>query len=80
MLIHPSQVESVNAVFSPTEADIAFATRVVAAFHEAEVQGLASIQLDGRFIDYPIVASAQRILAMAEAIRHKTTAHGVLSR
>ena len=76
MLIHPSQVEPVNTVFSPTEADIAFATRVVVAFHEAEAQGLASIQLDGRFIDYPIMESAQRILAIAEAIRHKTAAHG----
>ena len=76
MLIHPSQVEPVNAVFSPTEAEVAFATRVVAAFHEAEAQGLASIQLDGRFIDYPIVESAQRILATAEAIWHKTEAGG----
>ena len=74
--IHPSQGEPVNAVFSPTEAEVAFAIRVVTAFHEAEAQGLASIQLDGRCIDYPIVESAQRILATAEAIRHKTTAHG----
>lgn len=74
MLIHPSQVEAVNAIFAPTAAEIAWATRVVAAFQDAEAQGLASLQLDGRFIDYPIVESAQHVLAMAEAIRHQKPA------
>lgn len=63
MVIHPSQVEPVNTVFSPTPEEIAFATRVVEAFRQSEAQGLASIQLDGQFIDYPIVESAQRLLA-----------------
>ncbi len=65
MAIHPSQVEPINTIFSPTLDEVAFARRVVAAFEAAEAQGLASIQLDGQFIDYPIVESAQRILAMA---------------
>ena len=69
MAIHPSQVEPINTVFSPSEAEIAHATRVVDAFTQAEAEGLASIQLDGQFIDYPIVESAQRILAMAAAIK-----------
>ena len=69
MAIHPSQVEPINAVFSPSDAEVAFATRVVDAFTQAEADGLASIQLDGQFIDYPIVESAQRVLAMAAAIK-----------
>ena len=68
MAIHPSQVEPINTVFSPSDAEIAYATRVVAAFTQAEADGLASIQLDGQFIDYPIVESAQRVLAMAAAL------------
>ena len=68
MAIHPSQVEPINTVFSPSAAEIAFATRVVDAFTQAEADGLASIQLDGQFIDYPIVESAQRVLAMAKAL------------
>jgi citrate lyase subunit beta/citryl-CoA lyase len=68
MAIHPSQVEPLNTVFSPSAAEIAFATRVVAAFTQAEADGLASIQLDGQFIDYPIVESAQRVLAMAAVL------------
>ena len=65
MAFHPSQVEAINTIFSPTLDEVTFARRVVAAFEAAEAQGLASIQLDGQFIDYPIVASAQRVLAMA---------------
>lgn len=69
MAIHPSQVEPINTVFSPSDAEIAHATRVVDAFAQAEADGLASIQLDGQFIDYPIVESAQRVLALAVAIK-----------
>ena len=69
MAIHPGQVEPINAVFSPTDAEVAQATRVVDAFAQAEADGLASIQLDGQFIDYPIVESARRVLAMAAAIK-----------
>jgi citrate lyase subunit beta/citryl-CoA lyase len=65
MCIHPGQVDLVNAVFSPTPEEVAAARRVVEAFHHAETQGLASIQLDGQFIDYPIVEAAQRLLATA---------------
>jgi citrate lyase subunit beta/citryl-CoA lyase len=65
MCIHPGQVEPVNAVFSPTPEEVAAARRVIEVFRHAETQGLASIQLDGQFIDYPIVEAAQRLLATA---------------
>jgi citrate lyase subunit beta/citryl-CoA lyase len=69
MAIHPSQVAPINTVFSPSAAEIACATRVVDAFSQAEANGLASIQLDGQFIDYPIVESAQRVLATAACLQ-----------
>jgi citrate lyase subunit beta/citryl-CoA lyase len=62
MCIYPPQVEPVNRAFTPTEQEIAFARRVVAAFAKAEREGSSSIQLDGYFIDYPIVYKAQRTL------------------
>ena len=71
MCIHPKQVPVVNGVFTPTEAEVAFAERVVAAFAEAEAAGSAAIQLDGKFIDYPIVYRAQRVLRTIEAIRRR---------
>ena len=69
MCIHPDQLPIVNRVFTPSEAEIAFAERVVAAFARAEAEGSASIQLDGKFIDYPIVYRAQRVLDRVAAIR-----------
>jgi citrate lyase subunit beta/citryl-CoA lyase len=65
MCIHPDQVALANAAFSPDEATVAQAKRVVAAFDKAESEGLASIQLDGQFIDYPIVQRARRVLGAA---------------
>ena len=72
MCIHPNQIAVVNRVFTPTNAEIDFAERVVAAFAEAEKQGSAAIQLDGKFIDYPIVYRAQRTLDAMAAIRARS--------
>jgi len=69
MCIHPGQIAVVNRVFTPTDAEIAFAERVNAAFAQAEAEGSAAIQLDGKFIDYPIVYRARRVLRKVAAIR-----------
>jgi citrate lyase subunit beta / citryl-CoA lyase len=71
LCIHPDQVDPVNEVFTPTSEDVTFAEKVVAAFEEAEAAGLASIQLDGYFIDYPIVDQARRKLALIRRIEAK---------
>jgi citrate lyase subunit beta/citryl-CoA lyase len=63
MCIHPDQIAVTNAAFSPSEQQLAWAKRVVAAFEDAESKGLASIQLDGQFIDYPIVQRARQVIA-----------------
>ncbi len=62
MCIHPDQIADANAAFTPDEAAVARARRIVAAFEKAEADGLASIQLDGQFIDYPIVQRARRVV------------------
>ena len=62
MCIHPDQIAEANAAFSPDEAAVAKARRIVEAFDKAEAEGLASIQLDGQFIDYPIVQRARRVV------------------
>ena len=71
MCIHPKQIGTVNRAFTPGAADVAYAERVVAAFAEAEAAGSAAIQLDGKFIDYPILYRAQRVLEKIAAIRTK---------
>jgi citrate lyase subunit beta/citryl-CoA lyase len=72
MCIYPPQVEPVHGAFTPTEKEIAFARRVVAAFEKAEREGSSSIQLDGFFIDYPIVYKAQRTLDAVRATERAT--------
>jgi citrate lyase subunit beta / citryl-CoA lyase len=71
MCIHPKQIAPVHRVFTPGEPEVSFAERVVAAFAEAEAAGSAAIQLDGKFIDYPILYRAQRVLEKMAAIRAK---------
>jgi citrate lyase subunit beta/citryl-CoA lyase len=68
LCIHPDQVSTANGAFTPTEEQLVFAHKVIDAFAEAEAAGSASIQIDGYFVDYPIVDKAQRIVDVAEAI------------
>jgi citrate lyase subunit beta / citryl-CoA lyase len=68
MCIHPEQVPIANAVLSPSAEQIDWSRRVVEAFETAEAAGSASIQLAGKFIDYPIVHRARRVLATAQRV------------
>lgn len=72
--IHPRQVDIVNAVFSPSSADVEAARMIVDAFVEAEAQGVASIRVGGQFIDYPVAARAQRTLDLAAQVRLRENA------
>lgn len=71
VLIHPNQIEPCHEVFTPTEKEIAHAQRVIEAFEQAEREGKAAIQLDGKFIDYPVVEKARRTYALSQAIANK---------
>jgi len=66
--ISPRHVEVINSVFSPTEAEIDYAYEVMDAIELAKKQGKGAIALHGKMIDAPIVARAQRTIAMADAL------------
>jgi len=71
--IHPAQVDPINTLFSPSEAEIEYALRVVTAFEQAEQSGRGSTSLDGKVIDVPVVKRARSTLALVDAqSRHKT--------
>jgi Citrate lyase beta subunit len=74
LCIHPDQVAVTNAAFTPTEAEATKARRVIDAFAEAEAKGSSSFQIDGQFVDYPILYQAQRVLAALAAIEARPTA------
>jgi citrate lyase subunit beta / citryl-CoA lyase len=69
LAIHPDQVEPINAAFTPTEAELALARRIVAAFQAAPDIGVTSI--DGKMVDRPHLLRAQRMLAAAQEFTRK---------
>jgi citrate lyase subunit beta/citryl-CoA lyase len=66
LIVHPSQIGPVRRAFAPSEPEIAYARRVLAAFEAAEARGQGVIALDGQMIDAPVVARAREIVAAAE--------------
>ena len=66
--IHPNQIDIVNEFFSPSEAEIAEAQRLVEAFAEAEAQGLMAISFEGKMVDVPHLTRAKKLLERARQI------------
>ena len=67
-LIHPSQIDPINQMFSPTADEIDYAQKVVQAFEEANARGDGSIAFGGQLIDRPIVERARRTLESAKSL------------
>ncbi len=63
MAIHPAQVAVINAAFTPSEAEIAHAQAVIAAFAAHPDAGV--LQLDGKMIDAPHLKQARKIIDLA---------------
>ena len=68
LCIHPNQVDVCNRLFSPSKEKIQYAQKVIQAFEEAEAGGSVAIQVQGKFIDYPVVERARKILKRASKI------------
>ncbi|HWP29083.1 MAG TPA: CoA ester lyase [Chloroflexota bacterium] len=70
-LIHPGQLDIINAAFSPTPEEVDYAQRVVQAFEAAMARGEGSIAFGGQLIDLPIVERARRTLALAARLAER---------
>ena len=66
--IHPKQIATLNEAFSPSEAEIDYARRVIQAFEEGD-SGL--VLIDNKLIEKPVLRSMYRILAIAEAAQKR---------
>ena len=66
--IHPSQIGLANEVFSPSEADVTQAERILAAMKEAEAAGHGAVSLDGKLIDYASIRQAEVLVKKAKQI------------
>lgn len=62
--IHPGQVATINAAFTPSSDELAWSRRVVEEF--ASNPGLGTVGMDGKMLDMPHLKQAQRVLALAK--------------
>jgi citrate lyase subunit beta/citryl-CoA lyase len=67
-LIHPAQIDDVNAAFTPTPEEIDYCRRVVQAFDDAQARGEGAIAFGGQLLDKAIVDRARQTLALAESL------------
>lgn len=63
-VIHPAQIDSAAAAFTPDDAQAEQARRVLAALAEAEARGAGAAQLDGQMLDEAVAVAARRTLAL----------------
>jgi malyl-CoA/(S)-citramalyl-CoA lyase len=66
--IHPSQIALANDVFTPSEAEVTKARRILSAMAEAAAAGRGAVSLDGRLIDIASIRMAQALIAKADSI------------
>ena len=66
--IHPSQVALANEVFSPSEAEVTKAKRILAAMEQAQKEGKGAVALDGRLIDIASIRQAENLVNKAKQI------------
>ena len=67
-LIHPNQIPAANAAFAPTQEEIDWSRRIIAAHSDAATAGKGVVVVDGRLIENLHVEDARRLLALADQI------------
>ena len=60
--IHPAQIAAINEVFSPTEEEVDWAKKVVAAYEEANAAGSGSVSVEGQMVDAASIKMARNML------------------
>ncbi|MGH6614276.1 HpcH/HpaI aldolase/citrate lyase family protein [Sphingomonas sp.] len=67
-LIHPKQIETCNRIFTPSDAELAAARAVVAAFALPENADKGAIRVDGRMVERLHLAEAEAVIALREMV------------
>ena len=68
MAIHPTQVDVMHEVFSPSEKEIEYARGLIAAFREGEARGVGAVKYEGMMVDYANVRLAERTLTLVSPL------------
>mgnify|MGYP003345328929 FL=1 len=69
--IHPGQVAIVNQEYTPGDAEVAYAQKLIKLDDEAAASGRGSFTLDGKMVDVPIIVRARKLIARYEAIKKR---------
>ncbi|MCR9219167.1 MAG: CoA ester lyase [Alphaproteobacteria bacterium] len=69
--IHPSQIALANELFSPSDAEVTKARRILEAMEQAQREGKGAVSLDGRLIDLASIRQAENLVQKADAIAGK---------
>ncbi|MEM7686923.1 MAG: CoA ester lyase, partial [Pseudomonadota bacterium] len=70
--IHPNQIALANEIYTPSEALVERANRILEAMAEADAKGLGAVTLDGKLIDLASIRQAQVVVKQAELIAAST--------
>lgn len=71
LLVHPTQIEPVNKVFSPSSDEVKYANTVVEAFEAAQAKGLGAVSFEGKMIDEMNYKQAKDVVNFAELVSKK---------
>jgi citrate lyase subunit beta/citryl-CoA lyase len=66
--VHPLQIATIHEAFAPTAGEIERARRIIAAYNEAQAEGLGVVSLGSKMIDAPVVQRALKLMARAQAM------------
>ncbi|CAG0935345.1 (S)-citramalyl-CoA lyase [Thermoflexales bacterium] len=67
LAIHPRQVDVIQAIFTPSDEQIAQAQRLILVHEEQQAQGSGAFAFEGKMIDRPAIRAAQQVITKAQA-------------
>ena len=67
-VIHPTQIEATRNAFIPSDEELAYAQRMIAAMEEAERNGQAAVTVDGKMVDYANLRMIRRLMSFKDRV------------
>jgi citrate lyase subunit beta/citryl-CoA lyase len=68
VLIHPSHVEVVNRVYTPSPDRVAYYEGMLAAFEDAVAEGRGAVVYEGEHIDAAHASTARQVVEFAQRL------------
>lgn len=69
--IHPSQIDVINEIFTPSTEEVARARALLEQLQREQAEGRMAFRFEGQMVDVPHFTQARRVLALAEALENQ---------